>query len=797
MKRATFCIAAALAIVQLRAQTIDSTLARYSDQFVQEKTYLHYDKASYYAGETIWFKAYLMAGIYPGDQSKTFYVDWIGDNGTVLNHTVSPLVDGATNGQFEIPLDYKGDFIHVRAYTKWMLNFDTAFLYNKDIRILSKTTAAAAKTARPAVVPSLQFFPEGGDAIEGVSNRIAFKAADQWGRPVRIRGIVQDAKGGFIDSLRVLHDGMGFLFVLPQPGGVYTAKWRDEKGADHTTALPAARSSGVAMQVLTSKTQRIINLLASPQLPQELQQLHILGTLNQHEAFRAEVALQPGGTARRIIPIQNLPSGILTITLFDAAWNAVSERITFVNNQDYSFTPTMEVQHWGLSKRKRNDVQLTLPDSLQGASLSISVTDAAIERDTTDNIIAHLLLSSEIRGEVYNAAYYFSGNTETLAQQLDLVMLTNGWRRFKWEDVAKGKLPVINYPRDTTYMTLSGKLFGVTRSQLSGKESIVLIVKSKDSTTKMLVEPINTDATFRDPGVILFDTVQVYYSLKSKFLGLAEAKFMTDRLPAPNYAAFSKRFIARNPFFDTTGSAYHTYLGGQAARMMEERNGKMMEAVTVTARPRPTTDAMDQKYASALFQGGDGYQFDLVNDNSAMGYPTIFNYLQGRVAGLQINQSGGTATLSWRGSSPALYLDEIPTDADMLGSVPVSDIAYVKVLRPPFMGSPNGAGGAIAIYTRKGNDQQATPGRGLNSNKVSGYTPIREFYSPNYDRFDQRNDQPDIRTTLFWSPALGTTPQKRTVNFSFYNNDVSKSFRVVVEGMTRDGLLTHFEQIME
>jgi hypothetical protein len=127
----------------------------------------------------------------------------------------------------------------------------------------------------------------------------------------------------------------------------------------------------------------------------------------------------------------------------------------------------------------------------------------------------------------------------------------------------------------------------------------------------------------------------------------------------------------------------------------------------------------------------------------------------------------------------------------------VSDVAYIKVFRPPFMGGFNGGNGAIVIYTRRGDDAKNAPGKGLSNNKISGYTLIRQFYSPNYDRFDPKNDQPDLRTTLYWNPVLTTSQKKNSVLVSFHNNDITKSFRVVIEGMTKDGLLTHFEQIME
>ena len=790
---ALFIVLANIFSINARSQSIDSTLLKLSSTYQPEKIYLHYDKSSYYGGETIWFKAYLLHGLLPATESKTLYVDWISDNGTLLAHTVTPIVDGGTNGQFEVPADYSSDFVHVRAYTRWMLNFDTAFLYSKDIRVLS-TNPVTKKPAVP-IVPSIQLFPEGGDIIGGVKNRIAFKANDQFARPLKIKGKLVDIKGNLILSFASMHDGMGSFSFVPQAGLSYMVKWTDEKNSEHTTNLPAVQSSGVAMQVAIDAKKRMITINSGEGLVNSLRQVHLVGTMNQTLIFKNDVTLSENNIVKRVIPVESLPSGILTITLFDANWNAIAERITFINNRDYSFQPQMEVLRWGLGKRKRNEIEIQLPDSLQDAQLSIAVTDAAIEKDTADNILSHFLLSTDIRGKINNPAYYFLNDSDSVAQHLDLVMLTNGWRRFKWEDVVKGRLPEIRFPRDTSYLYLSGKVFGVTKNQLSGNESIALIVKDSSS-SKLLFMGINPDGSFGDPSVILFDTVRIYYSLKSKFLKEAEARFMTDRLPSPNYSSFSKNFTYSNNIFDTTGMSRHSMLASKSLEIMNINRGHIMETVVVQTKKKPAVQVLDEKYSSGLFKGGDGYQFDLVNDPIAGSYMNIFNYLQGKVAGLQINANTNPPSLSWRGGSPIVFLDEMQTDADMISSIPISDVAYVKVFRPPFVGGFGGSNGAIAIYTKKGGDHH-TPGKGLSSNTVAGYTPIKQYYSPNYDTFDPRNDQLDIRTTVYWNPLVSTNQNTKKIKLTFYNNDVTKSFRVVIEGMTRDGLLTHYEQIME
>jgi len=775
------------------AQNIDSTIEKYANDYGQERSYLHYDKSTYAAGETIWYKAYIMSGIFPANDSKTFYVDWTDDKGKLLSHSLVPVIYATASGQFDIPLSYSGKFIHVKAYTKWMLNFDTAFLYNKDIRILSKTPPSSL--TRNTVIPSIQFFPEGGDAVVGVSNKIAFKANDQWGKPVKVKGIIQDNHGVKIENLQVIHDGMGYFYIFPKPGESFMAKWKDEKGTEHTTALPSIKQKGVSLQVNISEGKREFVVNADPEEAAALGTMHLIGTMHEHEIFKLTKDISKG-SIRGIIPTENLPSGILTITVFDDNWNPLAERITYINNQEYLFDAEMNVSHWGLNKRARDEIKITVPDSLP-ASFSVAVTDIDIDADSSDNIISHLLLTGDIRGQVYNPSYYFSNNSDSITRQLDLVMLTHGWRRFKWNDVIAGKFPKINYPKDTTYLTLSGKIYGAIPSQLRDAGSIVVIMNEKNKKNEMVAVPIKSNGTFTDPSVVLFDTSHVYYQLpRNKGLDDVSVQFMEGRLP-PIENNIAASGIYSNQLFDTTGDYRHYLLANEASRLLDLYKGKVLETVTIKVKTKSPVDVLDEKYTSGLFSGGDGYQFDLLHDPSANASLNIFNYLQGKVAGLQVDASSTPPSLQWRGGAPQIYLDEMPASADMISSLSVSDVAYIKVLRPPFMGGTNGANGAIAIYTRRGGDSRTTSAKGLDNNTVTGYNSMREFYSPNYSNYDTDSDKKDLRTTLYWNPQVITSRLNNKATLTFYNNDISSAFRVVIEGMTRDGRLVHIENVMQ
>jgi hypothetical protein len=174
--------------------------------------------------------------------------------------------------------------------------------------------------------------------------------------------------------------------------------------------------------------------------------------------------------------------------------------------------------------------------------------------------------------------------------------------------------------------------------------------------------------------------------------------------------------------------------------------------------------------------------------------------LQGRVAGLAIsnNTSTGQSSASWRGGTPAFFIDEVPVNIDQLASMSMPDVAYVKVFDPPFFGaSGGGANGAIAVYTQRGGSTNSKPGKGLPFKVLIGYTSEKEFYSPNYGTFDKRNEEEDLRSTLYWNPMILTTKQNHIIRLTFYNNDISSSFRVIVEGVSKDGRLTHIEKTIE
>jgi hypothetical protein len=141
-----------------------------------------------------------------------------------------------------------------------------------------------------------------------------------------------------------------------------------------------------------------------------------------------------------------------------------------------------------------------------------------------------------------------------------------------------------------------------------------------------------------------------------------------------------------------------------------------------------------------------------------------------------------------------LYLNEIETDADVIATLPAHNIAMVKLFSHFAGASGGGAGGVLAIYTKKGSDLADVMQYTADMVKYNGYSIIKEFYSPDYAVDKLAKVQSDNRITLDWRPHILVNNVNPKIPLSFYNNDRTKSFKIVVEGMTIDGKMLMIEK---
>jgi hypothetical protein len=779
-----------------KAQRLDSLLNILDENYPQEKIHLHLDKSFYNPGETIWFKAYLTADNLPAPLSKTCYAELTDEKGNILQRKMMPVLEAGAASGFDLPDTLSSSKLFIRAYTSWMLNFDSSLLTLLPVHIIP--AKPAAKRADVPTVYTLTFFPEGGDLVQDINGVVAFKANDQEGTPFAVSGNIVDDKGKQITTFKSVHDGMGYFSLQPGANEKYKALWKDKKGVQHETPLPAAKSNGLILGVTNVASQLQYTLTRSENIPEASAFYYVVAQMRQRLVYSAKINLSKKITVTAPIITDSLPNGVLQLTVFNEMQVPVAERVVFINNNSYYFITDLHAIEKNITKRGRNVLQIDVGNNLL-TNLSVAVTDAGINPVTKNetNIYTQLLLSTDLKGYIFNPAYYFSGDEDSVKQHLDLVMMTNGWRRFKWENLVAEKWPVLTFaPED--FISIKGKVLGLTRLQLSNKE-LTGILKTKDGATDFLNIPMSSDGQFKAEKLYFFDTAKLYYQFnndKDKILtGTASFAFNNSFVKSPvQPAALLSSVFA--PFKQDTAILLKSSSLAKLQREQTQRNKiQTLSTVVVKTKQKSLKEKMDAEYTSGLFSGGDGYTFTTEDDPFAKSAQNVLTYLQGKVAGLQISTTGqGGAT--WRGSATSFFLNEMNTDVSQLQNTSMNDVAMIKVFRPPFFGaSGGGAGGAIAVYTKKGASANSNV-KGLDFTNLSGYSVIKQFYSPNYET---SNDPAvaDYRTTLYWNPFILMDKNNRRVTIPFYNSDNCKKIRVIIEGINEQGLLTREEKIFE
>ena len=105
-------------------------------------------------------------------------------------------------------------------------------------------------------------------------------------------------------------------------------------------------------------------------------------------------------------------------------------------------------------------------------------------------------------------------------------------------------------------------------------------------------------------------------------------------------------------------------------------------------------------------------------------------------------------------------------------------------------------GGAIAVWTKKDSEVAPTSQR-LEHVIAQGYSLRRNFMHFDYGQKDIKHGPRDHRHTLYWNPDLVVAQGKDSFKFSYYNNDLRQSKRVIVQGFDQDGRMIYAEKVLE
>ncbi len=461
----------------------------------QEKAYLHLDNTCYFLGDTIWYKGYVTRSDRGTltDLSKILYVELLTPDGYSVERQQLEMEDGTAHGMFVLKDTLYAGYYELRAYTRWMLNFgqceyphvrisedlfyskkmakeffrDYEKLYSRVFPVYDKPKEAGdfakdmtlrpmrryyktPKKKKPKV--DLRFYPEGGNLVAGAACRVALELNGEDGQHLGgMKLTVRDKEGKVAAVCRTDERGRT-TFRLPDVSE--QADFRATftyKGYEYEEELPEVEKEGCALTVTVGDS--VVEAVIQAVGVKRPVALHVMSggvsrfyrplPVSLFSNGMADTADEPASglrVCRMAIPLDSLPTGVNQLTVFDGEGRIYADRLFFVNHHDYD-VPKLSVSGVRQSYEPFDSItlhlQLTDPaDSL--SSLSLAVRDRDTEEDTYDNgtILTEMLLASEIKGFVENPGYYFKSDDSLRRQALDRLMMVQGWRRYKWREMA-------------------------------------------------------------------------------------------------------------------------------------------------------------------------------------------------------------------------------------------------------------------------------------------------------------------------------------------------------------------------
>lgn len=482
-------------VATVRAGSIDElreALEQGSAAQVQEKVYVHTDNQCYFVGDTLWYKAYVVRAddLRPTDMSRLLYVELLSPDGLLVERqTIIVSPKGYTCGQFTLRDSLYSGYYELRAYTRWMLNFnvrphyyrldDTWWFYNRRMAadyfrvwdgLYSRVFPVYSKPETPGDYDArrmyqrpktrlprqkkddlrVTFYPEGGHLVQGVENHVAFEVTDQHGEAVSVKGTVETDDGQTI-ALKTEYMGRGSFLVTPTQKRLKARfTWRNK---DWTADLPKAEAQGAALRLNDGRQLSIL----TRDLPQDKE--YGLSVMCRGRLVQFFSSLPSGeGLA---LPIDSFPTGVNEITLFDNDGRIWADRLFFVNHHDHdSLLITSDiVANNTLSPYEQKSVEVKISGVGEPTTFSLAIHDTNTDEPTYDdgNLMTDLLLSSDLKGFVARPAHYFEADDEVHRRHLDLLMMVQGWRKYKWKDLADPTREMRYMPETT--LTIEGAVY--------------------------------------------------------------------------------------------------------------------------------------------------------------------------------------------------------------------------------------------------------------------------------------------------------------------------------------------------
>jgi hypothetical protein len=776
-------------------QHVVASLEKYLADHPVEKAYLQFDKPYYATGDTIYFKAYVTAG----EQHKlsglsgVLHVELINTKNKVDQSIQLQLDSGLATGDFALPDSLPAGNYRVRAYTRWMRNFGEAAFFDRTIRIGStkpgKVPESLAKQpARQSLKPDVQFFPEGGAMVAGVKSKVAFKAIGANGMGIGVKGSIIDNDNNDIVRFESAHLGMGYFYLVPANGKTYKAKIAYPDGTQDLVELPKAGAGGLTLSVdddsIPKATVRIAT--GADYYRQNQGKTYTLVIYSQGSATTVNCKLDSAVIKLDILK-RRLHTGVATVTLFSAENEPLAERLLFIQNYD-QLSLNVAGDKGSYAKREKVTIKLNALNRRGDPStghFSVAVTNQSKMPEAgnnADNILTNLLLTSDLKGYIEQPGYFFADTGPVTRQNLDVLMLTQGFRRFEWKQVLDTAILPIKYSPETG-IEVAGQVSTLSNKPVA-KGTVTLL---QPNGALFLNSRTDEKGLFRFLNLVFTDTVQyVLSAVDASGKNSTKISYSPEKLIDPLLT-----LQPQQPEVSVADSAFSGFINNEKANqeaILSKFNGKQIALKEVKVHDKKT----EEPYHTQSMAGVGNADQILHADQIGYG-PSLSSMLNGKLHGIIINHGIPVSTIS---GVMSVYLDGVRMAIEPKASLGIDivnpgDVETVEVLtsaaNTSIYGS-DGGHGVLVITTKQGGGTRASDivAMGVLPIKVAGFYKAREFYAPKYEKTQTTGAPADLRSTIYWNPEL-KTDATGNASFNYYNADGTGNYKVIIEGIDKDG----------
>jgi hypothetical protein len=790
---------------------------------VIEKVYLHTDRDSYYPGDDIWFKAYLIdaSSRLLSSQGTNLHVELISPSLDIIDSRVVKMNGGLGNGDFHISEKLNSGRYRLRAYTNYMRNFGDVLFFNKDILIINSSDAGKMLSEKPKETgskPEINFFPEGGSLIDDIPSIVAFKALDSHGYSYDVSGEIQSSKGELVTEFKSTHKGMGTFSLKPVPGIKYFAIVKTRSGDSYRYEIPKSFSTGVVLSVSKNQDGKILITFKtnSETLPLVLDRDLTLTVSQRNIVLETYSFKMKSQKSYMNISFNDLPAGILMLTLSDKDNIPICERLVYIHNAEDKVRMNLKTSRNEYNKRDSVSVRISLTDDSgngKEAFLSLSATEKLFTDNSSgfaSSISSWFLLQSDVHGLVEDPSYYFDPSNPDRLKDLDLLLLTQGWRDFKW------KYSSMYYPPEYGFI-FSGKVrkkfvdaplknssvtIGIFKGGNPHLENIPLDSAGRfysqridfTGNAKLVVSCTGDNDKLR--GWILLDSVRYIAAAVKDKIKQTTLVQNDDLFTKDNRLPNTDQIISKN---------LHTFVQYAEIKQSIQKQYKLSDTirpgeVTIIAKRKDWTETAQDRSRHYLMGTPDIERVITPEDKM---YVTAWGLIKNRYILPYMNSPIGMHL-------PVYMIDGVRVSLDEVKALPISFVERIDVVDKnqaalmalrtivetevlDSIGLPGGwtknySDGAISIILKDPNDPVFNNLQFHSVNrKISGYYEPRIFYSPKHHTTLESDYKPDLRTTLFWEPNIKIENNK-DCTLNYYNTDNSSTINIVVEGITSDGI---------